>query len=231
MARLRQEQARAVRSAGSKTVPDDIRGSTRELLNNIEKSWFTVSKNLYKIESDHLYHEWGFPTMEHYVQEELGYNYRNMRHRIAVGKTITNLGITEAQIEDIGEWTKLKALRPLLEKPDITAEEVTELLAEAKDKSVRDLEQIVRSRAMIAVGEAIQTVTLKFKVTGDQNTSITRVFDQIQNYTGHSLPGQVLEYLCLHFEMFSDFGAEQDLGNWIIENIEEVKKLRAGKEK
>lgn len=226
MAKLELKQQQKTRiSAGTKTVEDDIRKSTKDLLNDINRSWFDISRNLFIIESEQQWRNWGYRSMEEYVQEELGYEYRNMRHRIGVGRTIVNLGLTHADIEQIGEWTKIKAIVPLLNRENITRDEVDVLLEKAKNSSVRDLETFRRSLTEIG-GKGVVVHKMSFKVTDAQNTVVERVFKSINENTGRILPGQILEYLCLQYELNNDLAPKnENVFSWALNNLDKVKEI------
>ena len=142
-----------------KTTDDkSLRDQTKEAMENINKSWFIIARNMYLIESTGEWKEWGYESLDHYVKEELGYEPRNMYHRIKVGKTINDLGLTTDQIEGITDWTKFHTLIPLL-TADPTEERINFLLNEAKTKTVSQLKQIVQSSKQTLLGGRTVTTT------------------------------------------------------------------------
>lgn len=188
----KQAQQRVLR-----TKPDDdIRSSLKAHVEDAEKAWFHIAKESYLVEQGELYKSWGYDSMEQYMSEELNLQYRNMRHRLKIGKTIVDLGMTEDQVAKITEWTKFKAVRPLLEADNITTERVNEILAQARDKTVRELEQMVQDSKVDHVGGRSLTKTnIKFTLVDEQKATWDGAINRAKELTGLEQIGQIVEYI------------------------------------
>jgi hypothetical protein len=202
MARLQQGTIQAATTKRIfKTEEKDIRDETKDCIESINKNWFIVYKNLYLIESGRLYEEYDYESMEHYAKEELGLEYRNMRHKVAIGKTIVSLGITTEQIEGITDWTKFKTVMPLLTEDGITSDKLNLILADAKSKTVSELKEIVaKNRVDVVGGRAVTTHSITIKLIDEQKQSYDHAMREAQIMLGGSaLPGQCLEFIMLDF--------------------------------
>lgn len=197
----KQAQARVLR-----TKPDDdIRAATKAHVEDAERAWFHIAKNCYLIEQGELYKKWGYESLEQYMMDELGLQYRNMRHRMKIGKTIVDLGMTEDQVSGITEWTKFKAVRPLLEAENITTDRVNEILADAKTKSVRELEKMVQdSKIEHHGGRSVTKTKISFTLIDEQKATWDRAIGHAMNLTQLTNIGQVVEYIMAEWEANND---------------------------
>jgi hypothetical protein len=193
------------------TEPEDkgLRDETKAEIEQIEKSWFIVSKNLYLIDKNQLYLEWRDPetgenykNMEEYVQKELAQNYRNMRHKIAVGRTLVKCNITLEQIEGINEWTKFKAIRPLLEADDLPQERLNELLTLARTKSTRELEEYTeQKRVEYLGGRPVRHSVIKMNFKDEQRETFFRVTGKVMRERELPSIDLAVEYIMLEWEL------------------------------
>lgn len=179
--------------------PGDIHDQLKGHLETISKSWFKVAVALSEIQERGLYVEKGYASMEEYCESELDYEYRSLRFRIQMGDTIRKLGITEEQVEGLTQWTKFKEIMSLF-KEGMTSEEIDGLLSQAKDLSVRQIQDLKVQRSIVSDGRKSTLHRVYLSLIDDQFSAWTRANQLLMDRDGDRSPGQVLETLCLYFE-------------------------------
>lgn len=195
---LKQQQATGM-ILHTEEDPKDIHDQLKGHLNQIHKSWFNVSLLLSEIEEKGKFGEKGCTSMDEYVREELGMEYRTLRYRIQMGKKLRKLGITEDQVEGITEWTRFKEVMPMLTE-DMTHEQVNGILTLARENNVEELKAIKQSRKEEGTGRKITKTKISFTLIDDQYQSWNRAEKILRENFDYDIPGQILEALCLFFE-------------------------------
>ncbi len=71
----------------------------------------------------------------------------------------------------------------------------------------------------------VQIFKVGFSLTEGQMLSYKRVSESIMKSTTRKLPGQVLEYLCLHFELNE---IDNHIMEWVVNNREKVLNMIGG---
>lgn len=123
------------------TQAASIRDEILQLVNDVDRAYFTIGGKLSAIARSGLHEGWGFDSFEEYIENELGFARRKAYYLIAIYEKAEELGVvgdeeaTEA-LTSIG-WTKAKEIINYVENRD----DFNEWVSRAGTMSVSKLQE------------------------------------------------------------------------------------------
>jgi len=194
MPRLKQETQSTL---GTITHPEDrdLRSENINLMHDIGKNWYRLSRNLTETYDSEIYRTWGYNSFREYVEAELtDIEYRIAVYRVQTGRAINHLGLGEEVVSELG-WSKFKELIGIVDD-SMTQKDVLSMIEECKDKTylkVKEYVQEIKNKRL--GGELIKRVVLKFDVPEEVATAINAVLEEIRKLLGETASaGTCLEY-------------------------------------
>lgn len=194
MPRLKQEQDI---SLGSITTPGDrdLRSENVNLMHDIGRNWYRLSRNLTETYDSEVYRVWGYNSFREYVDTELtDIEYRIAVYRVQTGRAINRLGLGEEVVAELG-WSKFKELIGVIDD-SMTQKDVIEMIDECKGKTylkVKEYVQELKSKRL--GGELVKRMVLKFDVAEEVGIAINAVLEEIKKLLGETAStGTCLEY-------------------------------------
>jgi len=149
---------------------DDRRGYVKELLENIDSNWFSLSLELNTIYEGKEFEEWGFESFRDYVELELQLEYRVAMYRVKIAQAIMEFDIDKDEVLEIG-WTKFKELIPFLTKDKRKRAKLFKL---AKELTVRELQAKLKEAKG---GGKEQSISYTFKFNPEQSEIINEALE------------------------------------------------------
>ena len=149
---------------------DNKRGYVKELLENIDSNWFSLSLELNSIYQGKEFEEWNYESFRDYIELELQLEYRIAMYRVKISQAITDYNIDKEEVLEIG-WTKFKELIPFLTKDKRKRAKLFKL---AKELTVRELQAKLREAKG---GGKEQSISYSFKFNPEQSEIINEALE------------------------------------------------------
>lgn len=118
---------------------NQTRESIKQHVRLYESTLMDLGRMLWLVQSGKWYQDWGYDSLEDYVDKELGFALRKARYHISVWECFgVKLGIDQTVIQEIG-WVKAGLLAPV-----VTADNVGAWIDRAKSTSAAKLQEEIR---------------------------------------------------------------------------------------
>lgn len=171
-----------------------------ELIETKGMNDFRVGGVLAVIQSNSFWKEMGeFDSFRNFIEAHLGMEYRKSLYLINLYEALVEAEVRWEDVSDIG-WSKLKELKDI-----ITAENADEWLERARDNTVLQLHELVKSfkagtlESTDMSSESSTITSMTFKVHTDQKETIQQAVDKAKSEAETEFPGVALEAICINY--------------------------------
>lgn len=211
----------------------EVRDKARELVQQVEETYWELSQVVYGIYQESLYLEWGYQNFKEYVEsEELNFQMRKAQYLINIqdwfGKMPANI---QDWIRGLG-WTKAKELTGI-----VKAENAAEWMNKIEGKTVKEIINIVKGKdgdegsGEGAYGEGGEgeggegstteqekPVKMSFSLFPGQKKNVDDALAQAQTVAESDKPGNLLDLICTAY-LSSSIGVDN-----VAEYLEKVER-------
>lgn len=198
---------------------DEIRERISSLKRYVDESYMEMAGLLHNISVEKKFMEWGFKTMQEYVEKELDFGYRKAQYLIGIwsyfGVEVGDPTVLE-KVAGLG-WPKVKELRNVVTKSNVdewvekaarlSAVELAAVIREARESGKRfvspsidsDDDAIQPEDVTESVGEVAPRNAMQFRFYDEQYKIVTDALALAREKGSTDVRSNQLSLICLEF--------------------------------
>lgn len=174
----------------------------KSLIKKEAEAWFDVSVTAFKIYQNMEWEKLGYTSAKDYVTAEfdaLGFSYTTFMYRVQMGKAIDTYDIKREHISALG-WSKFKEIASFVLAYELNADELSNLVDEAKDLTVKELKEKISSLKSEKTGiKRERTKIFSFKLLESQAAVLSEAIEIASQLAETDNAGVALVYICTDF--------------------------------
>lgn len=210
----------------SKAKEVSLTEQMKSLIKKEAEAWYDVAVTAYQIYRNEEWAKLGYASARDYVTaefEHLGFSYSTFMYRVQMGRAIDTYDIRREHVSSLG-WSKFREIASFVLAYELKADELEQIVEEAKDLSVRQLrEKISKMKSDKRGGRKERSKVITFKLLESQAAVVAEALDIASQLAETDSPSVALVYICTNFLLHRSENSEtvDEIRKRIVASYEE----------